>query len=152
MAGTPEDGNVLALDDALRALAAPPNPWDGEKAAYIVGRLAKLLGSAAGPYTGIAEASVYHWGVVYEDCQAELREVRVEPRPQRWFLSRARRRRLAEALAAQDRLRQRAYRAWVIRDLFREALRLSADPRNFGAVRLVLTGRNEPGEGGPRKW
>ena len=152
MAGhqNPEAGNVLYLDDALRALATPPNPWNPEKAAYLVGRLAYLQ-SIARPGdlpVGIAEMSAYHWGCVYKDCRAELKEIRVEPRPQRWFLSHARRQAHARALAAQDRLRQRAYRAWIIRDLFREALQVSGNPQNVICGRFVLTSHtDDPAEG-----
>ena len=148
--GPHETRNVLDLDDELRKLASPDQPWDREKAAYIVGRLT-YLGSIADPgsrYAGIAEMSVYHWRIVYMECRVELREIHVAPRPRRWFLSRARRQEQAQALTVRDRLNQRAYRAWIIRDLFREALRLAENPQNAICYRFPLT--SHPTKGGQR--
>ena len=126
-----EVGNVLDLDDELRALAAGSGPWDLDKATDLVGRLTCLGAYVDGDYLDgdLSQIPVGHWDVVRDDCLAELTQAREEvlhPYPRWWFLTAAGHRERRIDRAGRERLAVRAERAAIIRDLFTEALERQA--------------------------
>lgn len=120
-----ELGTILDLDNDLRVLEGGGcGPWDADKAADLVDRIAYLDAEGSDPFAGgYSGKCAYYWSATREECAAELGTRRGCARP-RWrpVSPRARQRWRYE----RDRLNEiqaHADRADAISGLFVEAMR-----------------------------
>jgi hypothetical protein len=124
-----ELGNILDLDEELRDLEDDGiGPWDAEKAADLVDRMAYLEAHGYDPVTGPGYAGkcAYFWNATREECLTILagrRERILRSKPRWWTRSRRSREAWQYERDRLDEIQAHADRSGIISGLFVDAMR-----------------------------
>jgi hypothetical protein len=124
-----ELGNILDLDEELRDLEDDGiGPWDAEKAADLIDRIAYLDAQGGDQVTGPGYAGkcAYFWNATREECLTELdgrRERILRSKPRWWTRSRRSREAWQYERGRLGEMQAHADRAGVISGLFVDAMR-----------------------------
>lgn len=125
-----ELGNILDLDEELRDLEDDGiGPWDAEKAADLIDRMAYLEAQGGDEITGpdYAGKCAYYWNATREECLTALagRRERILRSKPRWWTMPSRRSRQAWQYerGRLDEMQAHADRAGIISGLFVDAMR-----------------------------